>query len=152
MARSCHVLPWAVVLVRSIGRSWNRSSADSSPDRFFFAPSRSTADKSGATFRRFLSNRRVFTLIDRCGAVAHLYVWVCMRFRTAHADDFKIFCSDCGARVFTSNLESFPGMILVTLGSLDNPQSIKPTLEMFTKRRLAWVKPLDLPQFENMPS
>jgi putative intracellular protease/amidase len=24
--------------------------------------------------------------------------------------------------------------------------------EMFTKRRLAWAKPLNLPQFENMPS
>jgi len=25
-------------------------------------------------------------------------------------------------------------------------------LEMFTKRRLKWAKPLELPQFENMPS
>jgi hypothetical protein len=62
------------------------------------------------------------------------------------------FCPTCGARVFTSNLEGFPGMIFVTLGSLDNPESIEPMLEMFTKRRLKWVKPLDLPQFENMPS
>ena len=43
-------------------------------------------------------------------------------------------------------------MILVTLGSLDNPEGIAPALEMFTKRRLKWAKPLDLPQFENMPS
>jgi len=57
----------------------------------------------------------------------------------------------CGARVFTSNLESFPGMIFVTLGSLDQPDRIEPKLEMFTKRRLEWAKPLDLPQFENMP-
>jgi len=54
--------------------------------------------------------------------------------------------------VFTSNLESFPEMIFVTLGSLDNPQGIEPMLEMFTKRRLAWAKPLHLAQFENMPS
>jgi hypothetical protein len=27
----------------------------------------------------------------------------------------------------------------------------KPVLEMSTKRRLEWAKPLDLPQFENMP-
>ena len=59
------------------------------------------------------------------------------------------FCPDCGARVFTSNLEGFPGAIFVTLGSLDKPQAIEP---MFTKRRLAWAKPLDVPQFENMPS
>jgi hypothetical protein len=62
------------------------------------------------------------------------------------------FCSECGARVFSSNLESFPGAVFVTLGSLDSPGGIQPVLEMFTKRRLAWVKPLDLPQFEGMPS
>jgi hypothetical protein len=28
------------------------------------------------------------------------------------------FCLQCGARVFTSNLGAFPGMIFVTLGSL----------------------------------
>ena len=50
--------------------------------------------------------------------------------------------------MFTSNLESFPGTIFVTLGSLDNPEGINPILEMFTKRRLKWAKPLDLPQFE----
>src|SRR5215472_6347887 len=59
------------------------------------------------------------------------------------------FCPQCGARVFTSNLGAFPGMIFVTLGSLDNAEGIAPVLEMFTKRRLKWAKPLDLPQFEN---
>lgn len=62
------------------------------------------------------------------------------------------FCGECGARVFSSNLESFPGMVFVTVGSLDNPVGIKPAVEMFTRRRLDWAKPLDLPQFENMPS
>jgi hypothetical protein len=61
------------------------------------------------------------------------------------------FCPDCGSRVFTSNLESFPQTIFVQLGSLDHPELIAPKLEMFTKRRLAWNKPLDLPQFEEMP-
>ena len=62
------------------------------------------------------------------------------------------FCPDCGARLFTNNLESFPGAVFVTIGSLDNSQAIEPLLEMFTKRRLDWAKPLDLPQYENMPS
>ncbi len=62
------------------------------------------------------------------------------------------FCPNCGARVFTNNLESFPGTVFVQIGSLDNPKGIDPVLEMFTKRRLEWEKPLDLPQFENMPS
>ena len=61
------------------------------------------------------------------------------------------FCPNCGARVFTSNLENFPGMVFVILGSLDNPDGIVPVLEMFTRRRLEWAKPLDLAQFGNMP-
>jgi hypothetical protein len=43
-------------------------------------------------------------------------------------------------------------MIFVMLGNLDSPEGIKPVLEMFTKRRLKWAKPLRLPQLENMPS
>jgi len=61
------------------------------------------------------------------------------------------FCPECAARVFSSNLESFPGAVFVQLGSLDRPEMIAPKLEMFVKRRLAWNKPLDLPQFEGMP-
>ena len=61
------------------------------------------------------------------------------------------FCPQCGARVFTSNLEAFPGMIFVMLGSLDSREGIDPVLEMFTKRRLKWAKPLDVPQFASMP-
>jgi hypothetical protein len=61
------------------------------------------------------------------------------------------FCSECGSRVFTSNLESFPKTVFVQLGSLDRPDLVAPKLEMFTKRRMAWNTPLDLPQFEEMP-
>ena len=62
------------------------------------------------------------------------------------------FCPQCGARVFSSNLESFPGTIFVTLGSLDTPEDIEPVLEMFTKRRLKWEKLLSIPQFASTPS
>jgi len=62
------------------------------------------------------------------------------------------FCPKCGARLFTDKLEGFPGLVFVTLGSLDRPELIAPRLEMFTKRRLKWAKPLDLPQFDSMPS
>lgn len=60
-------------------------------------------------------------------------------------------CRICGSRLFTSKLESFPGQVFVQLGALDDPAGIAPGLEMFVKRRLAWVTPLDLPQFEGMP-
>jgi hypothetical protein len=62
------------------------------------------------------------------------------------------FCPKCAARLYTSNLGSFPGTIFVQLGSLDDPGDIRPKLEMFVKRRLLWVAPLPLPQFEAMPS
>ena len=61
-------------------------------------------------------------------------------------------CPNCAARLFTSHLEGFPRTVFVQLGSLDDPAGIAPQLEMFTKRRLPWVKPLDLPQFEAMPN
>ncbi|PZP07599.1 MAG: aldehyde-activating protein, partial [Sphingomonas hengshuiensis] len=59
--------------------------------------------------------------------------------------------SDCGARLFTSNMQSVPGMIFVTIGSLDHPEGIVPTMEIFTMRRLDWAIPLDVPQFDAMP-
>ena len=64
----------------------------------------------------------------------------------------RMFCPDCGARLYTRNLESFPGLVFVTLGSLDDAGAFAPKVEMFTKRRLGWAKPLDVPQFPEMPS
>ena len=61
------------------------------------------------------------------------------------------FCPECGSRLFTTHLESFPGLVFVMLGSLDQPELIAPKLEMFTKRRLKWAPPLAVPQFEAMP-
>jgi len=61
------------------------------------------------------------------------------------------FCPDCGSRLFTNHLESFPGVVFVMLGSLDRPELIEPKLEMFARRRLKWVQPLDMPQFDGMP-
>ena len=62
------------------------------------------------------------------------------------------FCAECGSRLYTSDLESFPGTVFVQLGSLDQPEVVAPKVEMFTRRRVHWNPPLDLPQFEGMPS
>ena len=64
----------------------------------------------------------------------------------------RMFCADCGARLYTRNLESFPGLVFVTIGSLDTPGAFAPALEMFTKRRLGWAPPMDVAQFTDMPS
>jgi hypothetical protein len=60
------------------------------------------------------------------------------------------FCPDCGARLFTNNLDSFPGTIFVALGGLDRPELVAPMLD-FTKRGLKWEKRLDVSQFSSMP-
>jgi hypothetical protein len=70
---------------------------------------------------------------------------------TVTAGAAKAYVSDSGKGLDRSNLESFPGMVFVAIGSLDCPDVIEPKLEMFTKRRLHWAKPLDLPQFPAMP-
>ena len=62
------------------------------------------------------------------------------------------FCPECGARLFSTDLEGFPGTVFVTIGSLDNPDGIEPMLEMFTRRRLTWTRHLDVPQFASMPA
>jgi hypothetical protein len=64
---------------------------------------------------------------------------------------YRNFCPVCGCRLFTDRLDSFPGLVFVQLGSLDDPGTITPKLEMFVKRRLPWVKSLGLPEFSEMP-
>src|SRR6478752_4283230 len=36
------------------------------------------------------------------------------------------FCPDCGSRLFTDKLESFPGTVFVMVGSLDDSDGIAP--------------------------
>jgi len=64
----------------------------------------------------------------------------------------RVFCPECGARLYTRNLETFPGMVFVTIGSLDEPGLFAPKVEMWVKRRLDWAKPIGVPEFDEMPS
>lgn len=65
----------------------------------------------------------------------------------------RFYCPNCGARIFTGNLESFPKTVFIQLASLDDPTGIDPKMEMFTKRRLPWATPLlNVPQFTDMPT
>ena len=62
------------------------------------------------------------------------------------------FCPDCGARVFTDGLSGFPGQVFVMLGSLDDPETVKPPImEIFTKFRISWTEALDVPQHAGRP-
>ncbi len=50
----------------------------------------------------------------------------------------RYFCSSCGTPV-ACMVDSHPDFIDVTLGSLDYPQTITPTQEIYTDSKLPWV-------------
>jgi len=65
----------------------------------------------------------------------------------------RVFCTNCGSRVFTNNLKDGSGIVYVQEGSFDRPDEwFPPQAEIFTWNRQAWMPPLDLPQFDHGPS
>ncbi len=61
------------------------------------------------------------------------------------------FCPDCGTQIsFTASFLS--GLIDLTIGSLDNPESIKPTLHYWYSKHLSWAEFDDtLPRYPELP-
>lgn len=61
------------------------------------------------------------------------------------------FCAACGTPIsFTASF--LPGLIDITIGSLDNPESIKPTLHYWHSKHLSWVEFADsLPRHPELP-
>jgi hypothetical protein len=61
------------------------------------------------------------------------------------------FCSICGTQIsFTADY--IPGLIDITIGSLDGPENIAPTLHYWDRERLPWVHFADdLPRFPEFP-
>jgi hypothetical protein len=61
------------------------------------------------------------------------------------------FCPNCGTQIsFTA--EYIPGLIDVTVGSLDDPSQVPPTLHYWDSKRLPWVRFADeLPRYSEFP-
>lgn len=61
------------------------------------------------------------------------------------------FCAACGTPIsFTASF--VPGLIDITIGSLDRPEALAPTLHYWDSRRLAWMKFADdLPKYPELP-
>jgi hypothetical protein len=61
------------------------------------------------------------------------------------------FCQVCGTQVsFTADY--IPGLIDITIGSLDRPEMVTPTLHYWDSLRLPWVRIADeLPKFPEFP-
>ena len=61
------------------------------------------------------------------------------------------FCPECGTQIsFTADF--LPGLIDITIGSLDDPDRIKPTLHYWDSKCLSWVQFADnLPRYPEFP-
>ena len=61
------------------------------------------------------------------------------------------FCSVCGTQIsFTADY--IPGLIDITIGSLDHPEMVAPTLHYWDAERLPWVHFADdLPRYPEFP-
>lgn len=56
----------------------------------------------------------------------------------------RCFCPRCGSSVFAKDGDD----VEVHLGTLDEPNQLKPTYELWTIRRESWIPSLNLKQFE----
>lgn len=61
------------------------------------------------------------------------------------------FCPECGTQIsFTADF--LPGLIDITIGSLDDPDCLKPTLHYWDSKCLSWVQFADnLPRYPEFP-
>ncbi|PPE74931.1 hypothetical protein C3942_04435 [Solimonas fluminis] len=61
------------------------------------------------------------------------------------------FCPRCGTQIsFTASF--LPGLIDITIGSLDRPEAVAPTLHYWHSEHLGWVEFADgLPRFPELP-
>jgi len=58
------------------------------------------------------------------------------------------FCARCGTSL-TYTRANRPGFFDVTTASLDDPDTLQPSKEIWTRERLAWISPQPgMPQFE----
>lgn len=63
------------------------------------------------------------------------------------------FCPTCGSGLFYTNDITFPGMIDIQTGTLDNPDAFPLQVHVQTAEHIGWMTHLDdLPQFERYPS
>jgi hypothetical protein len=63
----------------------------------------------------------------------------------------RSFCEVCGTQIsFTASF--LPGLIDITVGSLDNPETVKPTLHYWYSKHLSWAEFADtLPRHPELP-
>ncbi|MGH7822086.1 MAG: GFA family protein, partial [Candidatus Binatia bacterium] len=62
------------------------------------------------------------------------------------------FCRGCGTPL-TYTAEFLPGLVDVTVGSLDDPEALPPQMHIWDSRRIGWVRLADeLPRHPELPA
>jgi len=62
------------------------------------------------------------------------------------------FCANCGSRLFTKDVGAFPGVVMIAVGSLDDPSAVTPNMHIFTASAQPWASiPAGMPSFPGMP-
>ena len=70
---------------------------------------------------------------------------------SSSGDASRGFCSDCGSQIsFTADF--LPGLIDISIGSLDDPESVTPELHYWHSRHISWAEFADdLPRHAGFP-
>jgi hypothetical protein len=60
------------------------------------------------------------------------------------------FCPECGSTV-TESADVMAGITMITVGTLDDPGGVKPTMQIYCDSALPWAKIADMQDFAKMP-
>jgi hypothetical protein len=64
----------------------------------------------------------------------------------------RSFCTECGSGLFYRNAAILPGLVDVQTSTLDDPDTLPPTLQVQVAERRTWMKHIhELPEFERYP-
>ena len=64
----------------------------------------------------------------------------------------RSFCADCGTGLFYRNAEILPGVVDVQVATLDDPETLPPTVHIQTAEQIGWMKTAhELPHIDRFP-
>ncbi len=60
------------------------------------------------------------------------------------------FCPECGSAI-TQSADVMGGLTMITMGTLDNPGTFKPAMQIYCDSALPWAPIVELQSFPKMP-